>query len=270
MEKGWWNCWEHGVYCRNQPHLLQQQTKPRWFVRPRSAHSTRVKGDNKYTLLENINLIQILLLLFKTLCISRQFYLQLIREFPSTNSPEDNYNLDKICLKKKKTTRRCRRERKVRQILEGSWHWRERRYLVNFLTYDSYPEGRPQSQGITPLHLSQEVIPRVHPWCPSLLRSLQLFISLPELQFVPAGHKGEQVFFLGFFLRISRGPVCEVPGMSWFGEWLLFVCLFVLTLLPTFLLWFTWNLVTNSQFLRYSLADTLPFSLRLPSWIIFL
>ena len=71
-------------------------------MRPRSAHSTRVKGDNKYTLLENINLIQILLLLFKTLCISRQFYLQLIREFPSTNSPEDNYNLDKICLKKKK------------------------------------------------------------------------------------------------------------------------------------------------------------------------
>ena len=28
--------------------------------------------------------------------------MQLIREFPSTNSPEDNYNLDKICLKKKK------------------------------------------------------------------------------------------------------------------------------------------------------------------------
>jgi len=90
--------------------------------------------------------------------------------------------------------------------------------LVNFPFYNSYPEGRPQSQGINPLHLFQEPVPRVHPWCPSLPRSLQFFINLPELQFVPADHKGEQVFFMGFFLRISRDPACEVPGMSWFSE----------------------------------------------------
>lgn len=86
-----------------------------------------------------------------------------------------------------KTTQRCRRERKVRQILEGSWHWRERRYLVNFPTYDSYPEGRPQSQGITPYtnprRWSQGCIPGAHPCrghfsCSSASLSFSLFLQV--------------------------------------------------------------------------------------------